>query len=108
MKTGDIILIPFPFSELTDVKLRPAVVIAETKDKYRDPILSAISSQIPASLSTTEIVLKPDSLNGLRALSIIKVDRIFTLKSEKIVATIGRLSLNHLTEFKKVFKNLVD
>ena len=34
MKTGDILLIPFPFSELTHVKLRPALVIAKTKDKY--------------------------------------------------------------------------
>ena len=40
MNTGNIVLIPFPFFELTDVKLRPAVVIAETKDKYKDLILS--------------------------------------------------------------------
>ena len=36
MKTGDIIFIPFPFAELTNKKVRPAVVIALTKDKYRD------------------------------------------------------------------------
>ena len=108
MITGDIVLIPFPFAELSEVKLRPAVVIAETKDKYKDLILSAISSQIPVSLSAAEIVLKPDSLNGLRILSVIKVDRIFTLKSEKVVANIGRLSLNHLNEFKRIFKNLID
>ena len=51
MTTGDIVLIPFPFSELTQGKLRPAVVITETKDKYKDLILSAISSQVPDSLS---------------------------------------------------------
>jgi hypothetical protein len=36
MNIGDIILIPFPFAELTNRKVRPAVVIAETNDKYRD------------------------------------------------------------------------
>jgi mRNA interferase MazF len=108
MTTGDIVLIPFPFSELTQVKLRPAVVIAETKDKYKDLILSAISSQMPASLSTAEIILKPDAHNGLRISSVIKVDRIFTLKSEKVVTTIGRLSRVHLIEFKNAFKSLVD
>jgi len=108
MKTGDIVLIPFPFSELTEVKLRPAVVIAETKDKYKDLILSAISSQIPVSTSSAEILLNPDPVNGLRAPSVIKVDRIFTLKSEKVVAAIGRLLPNILTEFIKAFKNLVD
>lgn len=41
MKTGDIILIPFPFAEITHVKVRPAVVIAITKDKYKDVVVSA-------------------------------------------------------------------
>jgi mRNA interferase MazF len=108
MKTGDIVLIPFPFSELTQVKIRPAVVVSETKDKYKDLILAAVSSQVPASLSSAEIIIKPDSLNGLRVSSVIKVDRIFTLKSEKVIAHIGRLSLNHSNEFSKVFKSLID
>lgn len=101
-------LIPFPFSELTQVKLRPAVVITETADKYKDLVVSAISSQVPVAISDAEIIIKPDSLNGLRSVSVIKVDRIFTLKSEKVIARIGRLSLTHENEFIKVFKGLVD
>ncbi|MEK7225711.1 MAG: type II toxin-antitoxin system PemK/MazF family toxin [Bacteroidota bacterium] len=88
--------------------MRPAVVVTETKDKYKDLVLVAVSSQVPATLSSAEIVLKPDSLNGLRASSVIKVDRLFTLKSEKVVANIGRLSLNQCTEFGKVFRSLID
>lgn len=108
MTTGDIVLIPFPFSELTQVKLRPAVVITETKDRFKDLILSAVSSQVPVSLSSTELLIKPGSQNGLRSVSVIKVDRIFTLKSEKVVATIGKLSPGQLTDFKNIFKRLVD
>ena len=51
IRTGDIILIPFPFSELTDVKVRPAMVICSTKDKYKDLVLAAISSQKKTSLT---------------------------------------------------------
>ncbi|MBK8553336.1 MAG: type II toxin-antitoxin system PemK/MazF family toxin [Ignavibacteria bacterium] len=50
MKTGDIVLVPFPFSELNNIKVRPAVVISTTKDKYEDLIVSAISSVIPDSI----------------------------------------------------------
>jgi hypothetical protein len=39
MSTGTIVLIPFPFAELTNVKVRPAIVIANTKDKHQDLIL---------------------------------------------------------------------
>ena len=108
MKTGDIVLIPFPFSELTEVKLRPALVITETKDKYKDLVLAAISSQVPVSLSQAEILVKLRSSNGLRVESVIKADRIFTLKADKVVAVIGRLSEPELTAFKRAFKKLVD
>jgi hypothetical protein len=74
MAAGDIVLMSFPFSELTNVKLSAAVVIAETKDKYKDLILYATSSQTRVALPTAEILLKPDSLNGPRVSSVIKVD----------------------------------
>lgn len=107
MKTGDIVLIPFPFSELTNVKLRPAVVVSETKDRYRDLIVCAISSQVPFTPSIAEIVINPDNNNGLRVTSVIKVDRIFTLKQERVVAVLGSLSAQHLQQFKDVFAGLV-
>ncbi len=43
MKTGDIVLLPFPFAELTNTKVRPTVVVCETKDKYKDLVVCAIS-----------------------------------------------------------------
>ncbi|CAN5745601.1 hypothetical protein BH20ACI4_BH20ACI4_09690 [soil metagenome] len=36
MKTGDTVLIPFPFAELTNKKIRPAAVVCETNDVYKD------------------------------------------------------------------------
>jgi mRNA interferase MazF len=80
MKIGDIILIPFPFSEMTHKKIRPAVVITETAYKYKDIVISAISSVVPCQISRREIILEPNQTNLLRVQSIIKVDRIVTLK----------------------------
>lgn len=75
MKIGDIILIPFPFAELTNKKVRPAVVITETVDKFKDLVVSAISSVVPPRISNREIVLKSNKVNNLRVDSVIKVDR---------------------------------
>lgn len=108
MKTGDIVLIPFPFSELTNVKLRPAVVVCATKDKYQDIVLCAISSVVPLDVNPFEIALSPNSTNKLRAPSIIKVDRIATLKQSDIVTVLGALSESEADVFKKKFKLLVD
>ena len=47
MTIGSIVLIPFPFSELTNIKVRPAFIVCTTKDKYQDLIMCAISSVVP-------------------------------------------------------------
>ena len=107
MKTGDIVLVPFPFSELNNIKVRPAVVISTTKDKHEDLIVSAISSIIPDSISPNEIVIEISSVNNLRSKSVIKVDRIVTIKKESVIAKIGKLSETELNNFINVFKSLV-
>ena len=57
MKTGDIVLVPFPFAEHTGAKkVRPSVLVCETADAYRDLVVCAISSVVPAALSSNEIL----------------------------------------------------
>jgi mRNA interferase MazF len=107
MKTGEIVLIPFPFAELTNRKVRPAAVVCETKDVYKDLVLCAISSVVPSKLSENEILLNIDKENGLRKESVLKIDRIVTAKEQEVIAKIGKLNKTDLIEFKKKFKNLV-
>lgn len=107
MKTGDIILIPFPYAELQNVKVRPAVVITETADKYKDLVVSAISSVVPDSLDPNEILINPSQTNKLRIQSVIKVDRIVTLKRKDKIADLGRLSDQEIIVFRKTFTDLV-
>lgn len=108
MKTGDIILLPFPFAELTNKKVRPGVFICETADKYRDVVVCAISSVIPALPGVNEILLRRDQKNMLRADSVIKVDRIVIVKSRDVIAQIGNLDDLTLESFREKFKSLVE
>jgi len=62
MQIGDIILIPFPFTDLTGVKTRPVVVLGIVKD---DLIVAFISGEI-SQLQKTDIVLFPNVENGLK------------------------------------------
>ncbi len=108
MKTGNIILIPFPFAEFNARKVRPCVVVAVTSDKFKDLILCAISSVVPPELNNTEILIFPGKQNNLRTKSIIKVDRIVTLKANDKIANLGKLSEKELEIFKTKFKMLID
>lgn len=108
MKTGDIVLPPFPFAELTNTKVRPTVVVCETKDKHKDLIVCAISSVIPANPGANEILLQTDKNNKLRVVSVIKVDRIFTAKQQSVIVRLGELNQTDLETFKEKFKSLVE
>ena len=109
MQTGDIIVVDFPFSNYSDSKVRPAVVVNVTKDKYKDVIVCFIGSVIPPSaINDQEIILYPNPINNLRSVSIIKVYRIATIKNSFIASVIGKLDDFQLKEFKSLFKSLVD
>lgn len=105
MNTGNIVLIPFPFAEGTTKKVRPAVVVCQTKDKYQDLVICAISSVVPTSLSENEILLQPSNSNGLRTTSVLKIDRIVTAKRQDVIAQLG---VKEIADFKAIFKNLVE
>lgn len=83
------------------------MVISTTLDKFHDIIVSAISSVIPKRLSQNEILVRPNEFNGLRAISVIKVDRIVTLKKENIIAHLGELSDTEVKILKVKFRKLV-
>ncbi len=106
MKTGTIVLIPFPFAELTNIKVRPALLVTTTKDKYGDLILCAISSVVPSTLNEFEMPVQPNATNNLKVSSIIKIDRIVTLKNENVIKELGTISDKEIQQFIKLFKKL--
>ncbi len=108
MKTGDIILIPFPFAELINIKIRPAIVICQTKDSYKDLVVCSISSVVPNIIGQNELLLQTDKSNNLRVTSVAKIDRIVTVKQNSIINQLGKLNTKNLGEFCDIFRNLID
>ena len=106
MKQGDIVVVTFPFSNLLQTKIRPAVVVCHTDDKHKDVVLCLISSVVPPKLNKREILLEPSSLNNLRSKSVIKVYRIATVQQSKIISTIGLLSPAEFEDFIIAFQSL--
>lgn len=92
-RRGDVVLVPFPFTDLTGVKQRPAL-IAQTQTDSSDLIVVAITSQIPARLAASEIAIPAAELAlcGLPKASIVRTGKIFTIHEGLIRKRIGSMS----------------
>lgn len=89
MKKGEIVLIPFPFTELTQAKLRPAIVLIE--NEY-DITVSFITSQ-QKKQESTDVVIYPSKLNGLKKNSLIRLSKIATIDKSLIIGKLGEINL---------------
>lgn len=94
VKRGDIILVPFPLTDLLNRKVRPAVVISSANTI--DVAVAFISSVIPKVPAKFDFVL-PDShpdffLTGLKKSSVFKMNKVLTLERSIIVRRLGNVS----------------
>jgi mRNA interferase MazF len=96
---GDIVLVDFPFTDLSQTKLRPAIVLW-ISSIGEDVTLCAITSQNVRNLLNEEFsVLSSEpgfQETGLRVDSKVKVTRIATLNRQMVVRRLGKLGDEYL------------
>ena len=94
-KQGDVILVPFPFTDLTTVKHRPALVLSADwfSTSCDDCIVAAITSQVPPDLQPDEYRLSASDLlaGGLPRPSLVKLGKLFTMSKSLLRKRLGRL-----------------
>ena len=96
---GDVVVVPFPFSDLTDAKRRPALVLAELEGE--DIILCQITSrqfEDRYSVSLDEFDFEEGSL---RKISNIRPNRIFSADSKIILYRAAHIKSDKIDEVIK-------
>jgi mRNA-degrading endonuclease toxin of MazEF toxin-antitoxin module len=86
---GDLVGIPFPYSDLKTEKRRPVLVITK-EDRHGDFICVAVTS-VPATESAVTIDNASMKSGQLPRRSWIRCDKIFTLSKELVVRHYGSL-----------------
>ena len=98
-RRGDIVLVSFPFTDLSSSKRRPALVISPDtfNDHGQDLVLAAITSEHPADLFAA--LVERDFVDGtLPQESFVKIAKIFTLHSALIIKRLCALQPEKLDE----------
>jgi mRNA interferase MazF len=87
MSKGKIVLVPFPFTDLSGHKVRPALILHVSRGE--DCIVAFISSGIPKKKYPFDVLIKVSKRNGLKSDSVIKVDKIATLQKKIVLGELG-------------------
>jgi mRNA interferase MazF len=106
---GKIVLLPFPFTDLTTAKLRPALIIHEGKE---DVVVAFISSKVQSELSEADVLVSKKDVgfkeSGLKVDSLIKLDKIATVLKDLIVGELGELDVESRREVNQKLTKMLE
>jgi mRNA interferase MazF len=97
---GDVVVTPFPFSDLSDSKKRPALVVAALKGD--DVILCQITSRTIKDDYAISIEDKDFASGGLKKPSNVRPNRLFTADSRLILYRAGTLSHERMQDVMRI------
>lgn len=104
---GDVVVLPFPFSDLSNSKRRPAVVLADLKGN--DLILVQITSQGIADEYAIRLRGSHFEIGQLNRDSNIRPNKVFTADKEILLYRIGHLKSEKMSEItNRVIKILME
>jgi len=107
-KGGDILLVPFPFSDQTSIKQRPALVISvdDFQGQGPDLLIMAITSQVGEPLRLGEFLIRDWRPAGLLKPSAVKA-AIATIEAKLVRRRLGHLSDYGLEQLKGSLRELL-
>jgi mRNA interferase MazF len=93
-KFGDVILVPFPFTDQSSAKKRPAVIVScdRYNRKHPDLVVMAITSQTQTALLSDHRVINDWQRAGLLKPSVLK-PIIMTIEIKLVLRTMGQLQI---------------
>lgn len=103
MKRGTFVLTPFPFSDLTTTKRRPAVIVSPADES--EVIVAFITSQPHKATRPTDLIIAashPDfAATGLKKDSALGLHKLCTIEKSIIYGEIGEASQTLISEISR-------
>jgi mRNA interferase MazF len=96
MIKGTIVLVPFPFDDFSESKVRPALCLTSEIGKYEHIIIALISSKMPDDLNKSDLVIKIKTDDwigtGLTVDSVIRLHKMLTIPKSLIKRRLGTIN----------------
>lgn len=100
---GSIVLIPFPFSDLSKNKIRPAVILAKDREDFVCVFITSIKTK-------DDLILQIDSdkTNNLKSVSYVRYSKFASLDNKIVIGKLGKLSDKDFKHLKMHIKKFLD
>lgn len=96
MIKGKVVLVPFPFDDLSTLKVRPAICLTDPVGPHKHVVLSFITSQIVTNKLESDVIIDSTiddfNLTGLHVSSTIRLHRLITISASIIKRELGVIS----------------
>lgn len=92
MKKGDIVLISFPFTDISGNKNRPAIILINSDE---DITVCFVTTQLKWQ-SDYDIIIQPSISNRLKKTSLIRLNKFATLDKNLVIGLLGELDNNYI------------
>ncbi|MEX5217597.1 MAG: type II toxin-antitoxin system PemK/MazF family toxin [Nitrospira sp.] len=105
LTAGAVVLVRFPFSDLSQTKLRPAVVLADAR--RGDWILCQVTSKPYGDTQAIKLEDTDFSTGSLRVLSYARPGKLFTANRDLIISEVATLKSQSLKQVVDAVVNLL-
>lgn len=109
---GKVVLVAFPFDDLSGTKVRPAVCLTEPVGSHHHVVLAFITSQVPDEPLASDVALRPTDpdfgTTGLRVSSTLRLHRLITLDVSMLRRELGVLAPARQREVAEKLRQLFD
>ncbi|KAF5428151.1 mRNA interferase MazF [Candidatus Methanophagaceae archaeon] len=108
IKSGDIVLFKYPYSDYSGVKRRPVLVIAERPDFKNEFLITFLTSQTLDFNKDWDIELNPESKRdqqtNLKKKTVIKTTKLMIISYSRLTGKIGMIDKSVLKQVKENIK----
>ena len=112
MTKHKVVLVRFPFDDLSSTKVRPAVCLTEPIGPHQHLIVAFVTSRLPASPLDTDLLIDSSDADfaatGLRVSSTLQLHRLMTVTRALLRRELGALSPVMQAQVQKRLRELFE
>ena len=103
--SGQIVLTSFPYTDFSDTKLRPVLMLRQASANFDDWLVCRISSQIQQVEEGLDKIITPADADfpctGLKVPSLLRLPRLAVIDGKLLIGSIGSISDERLLRLRQ-------